>query len=84
MEAQIKLSTPQNHTDSSARFRTGLILAGIMVAIVGLIFLANDKGVLPDLTSWLPLFTANGTHHTNPLLQKAGEMFSSTIKTVIR
>jgi hypothetical protein len=56
MKTQLTTSA-QNLSSSSTRFRTGLILGGIVVAIIVSIFVAQDAVAQPVISSLVPHVT---------------------------
>ena len=76
MEAQM-MNPAQNTSSNRERFRTGLILGGILVAIIVSIFLASDAGAVGD-GSLLPHFTAAAQHFTQESISMGVQnLFSS-------
>jgi hypothetical protein len=73
MEAQM-MNPAQNTSSNRERFRTGLILGGILVAIIVSIFLVKDAGAVGD-ASLLPHFTATAQHFTQEAVSMGVQNF---------
>jgi hypothetical protein len=84
MAARMTLSTAQKTSNNSERFRTGLILGGIVVAIIVSIFLTQDTGPESGLHSWLPQFTANVKLVANSVPSITIESISSSIAGLLK
>jgi hypothetical protein len=73
METQI-VNPAQNKSSNRERFRTGLILGGILVAIIVSIFLASDAGAVGG-AALLPHFTATAQHAAQESVSMGVENF---------
>lgn len=77
MEAQTTNLT-HTHTSGQNRFRTGLILAGIVVAIVEFAFLMQDTGIDTGF-SILPHFTPTAKQMIQQTANLGIEKFTSVV-----
>jgi hypothetical protein len=78
MEAHI-INRAQTTTSSGERFRTVLILGGIIVAIIVSIFLVNDAGTEGGTASILPHFATA----TQQLMHKSAILGFKSVSEVI-
>jgi hypothetical protein len=83
MKAQMILSAAQNASNSRERFRTGLILGGIVVAVIVSIFLTQNAGSESGLHLWFPQFTAKASLVANSVSNTMIDNLSSSITNLI-
>jgi len=84
MKAQTTLSAAQTSSNNRARFRTGLILSGIVVAVIVSIFLTQDARAESGLHAWLPQFAAHTKLAANSMPSITIDYISSSITGLLK